>query len=147
MSEISTKPYLVRALYDWCIDQGYTPFISVVVDAHTQVPAEYVKNGEIVLNVGALATHRLQITNEMIEFQARFGGVARTIMVPIENVSSIYSRETGQGMAFEVIPLATQNVETSSEQEMPSENKQEAAPRSNKSPAKGGSRPALKRVK
>ena len=77
MAERSTKPYLIRAVYEWCSDSGFTPFISVKVDAQTRVPAEHVKNGEIVLNIGADAAHRLTIGNERIQFAARFNGVSR----------------------------------------------------------------------
>ena len=98
----SQKPYLLRALYEWCVDNGFTPYLTVVVDATTRVPVEYVRNGEIVLNVGPLAANRLKMGNETIEFAARFGGVARELMVPIAAVSAIYARETGQGMSFEI---------------------------------------------
>jgi stringent starvation protein B len=102
MSEPSTKPYLIRAIYEWCTDSGYTPFLAVHVDATTRVPQEFVKNNEIVLNISALATSKLSIGNELVEFQARFGGKARTISVPIVNVSAIYARENGHGMAFDL---------------------------------------------
>ena len=102
MSETSTKPYLLRALYEWCTDNGYTPYIVVAVDARTHVPAEFVKNGEIVLNISFDATGNLKMDNDFIHFKARFGGVAREIELPVENVSAIYARENGQGMAFEV---------------------------------------------
>ncbi|NBT00208.1 MAG: ClpXP protease specificity-enhancing factor [Betaproteobacteria bacterium] len=102
MSTHSTKPYLIRAIHEWCSDQGHTPYLAVAVDEHTQVPMEYVKAGEIVLNVSLAATNRLRLGNDWIEFQARFGGVARDISIPIGNVSAIYARETGHGMAFEV---------------------------------------------
>jgi len=102
MSEIATKPYLLRALYEWCVDNGYTPHVAVKVDSRTQVPSEYVKNGEITLNVAPSAVHKLQLGNELIEFSARFAGVARQISVPIANVYAIYARETGHGMTFDV---------------------------------------------
>ena len=102
MSEPSTKPYLIRAIYEWCTDSGYTPFLAVHVDGTTRVPQEFVKNNEIVLNISALATSKLSIGNELVEFQARFGGKARTISVPIVNVSAIYARENGHGMAFDL---------------------------------------------
>ncbi len=107
MSEPSTKPYLIRAIYEWCTDSGYTPFLAVHVDATTRVPQEFVKNNEIVLNISALATSKLQIGNDLVEFQARFGGKARTISVPITNVSAIYARENGHGMAFDLADVAT----------------------------------------
>jgi stringent starvation protein B len=102
MAEVSTKPYLIRAIYDWCTDSGFTPYVAVAVDETVRVPAEFVNNGEIVLNVSALATSRLLIDNEAISFQARFGGVPREVYVPMAQVIAIYARENGQGMAFEV---------------------------------------------
>ena len=96
----STRPYLIRALHDWCTDNGFTPYLAVHVDGSVQVPLEYVKNHEIVLNVGFEATSGLQLGNEFIEFKARFGGVARDILVPVDHVVAIYARENGQGMAF-----------------------------------------------
>ena len=107
MTEVSTKPYLIRAIVQWCVDSGFTPYVAVAVDASVRVPQECVKNGEIVLNVSTLATHRLQIGNDAVEFQARFGGVARDVVVPIGRVIAVYARENGQGMAFEV-PRALQ---------------------------------------
>ena len=102
MTEIPTKPYLLRALFEWCVDNGYTPHLAVKVDSRTQVPQEYVKNGEITLNISPNAVHKLQMGNELIEFSARFGGVARQISVPIANVFALYARETGHGMTFDV---------------------------------------------
>ena len=98
----STRPYLLRALHDWCTDNGFTPYIAVFVDASVRVPMEYVKNNEIVLNIGFEATSGLKLGNEFIEFKARFGGSAREIVVPIDHVVAIYARENGQGMAFPV---------------------------------------------
>jgi stringent starvation protein B len=96
----STRPYLIRALHDWCTDNGFTPYVAVFVDSQVQVPVEYVKNNEIVLNVGFEATSALKLGNETIEFKARFGGSSREIIVPIDHVIAIYARENGQGMAF-----------------------------------------------
>ena len=96
----STRPYLIRALHEWCADNGFTPYLAVHVDNTVQVPSEYVKNNEIVLNVGFEATSGLKIGNEFVEFKARFGGVAREILVPVDHVVAIYARENGQGMAF-----------------------------------------------
>jgi len=97
-----TRPYLIRALHDWCTDNGFTPYIAVFVDDSVQVPTEYVKNGEIVLNVGFEATSGLKLGNEFVEFKARFGGSSREIVVPVTHVIAIYARENGQGMAFPV---------------------------------------------
>ncbi|PUE34508.1 ClpXP protease specificity-enhancing factor [Limnohabitans sp. Jir72] len=98
----STRPYLIRALYEWCTENGFTPYVAVKVNATVQVPREYVQGGEIVLNVSMDATSSLKLGNEFIEFKARFGGKPREIMVPIERVMAIYARENGQGMAFPV---------------------------------------------
>jgi stringent starvation protein B len=103
----STRPYLIRALHEWCTDNGFTPYIAVHVDSTVQVPSEYVKNNEIVLNVGFEATSGLKLGNEFIEFKARFGGSARDIHVPVNHVVAIYARENGQGMAFPMPPLAS----------------------------------------
>lgn len=99
----STRPYLIRALYEWCTDNGFTPFIAVLVDESVRVPMEYVKDGEIVLNISFDATSALKLGNEFIEFKGRFGGVARDIVVPVQRVLAIYSRENGQGMAFPML--------------------------------------------
>ncbi|MES3011686.1 MAG: ClpXP protease specificity-enhancing factor [Pseudomonadota bacterium] len=96
----STRPYLIRALYDWCTDNGFTPYVAVQVDHTVQVPREHVKNNEIVLNISFDATSALKLGNEFIEFRARFSGTAREIVVPIDHVIAIYARENGQGMAF-----------------------------------------------
>jgi stringent starvation protein B len=98
----ATRPYLVRALYEWCTDNGFTPYVAVMVDDTVQVPREYVKDGEIVLNVSFDATSSLKLGNDFIEFKARFGGKPRDIMVPMDRVMAIYARENGQGMAFPV---------------------------------------------
>ncbi len=98
----STKPYLLRALYEWCVDNGLTPYISVVVDTNTRVPQEYVRSGEIVLNIGPLATQRLKMGDDVIELAARFGGVARELAIPVAQVAAIFARENGQGMSFEI---------------------------------------------
>lgn len=103
----STRPYLIRALYEWCTDNGLTPFIAVLVDETVRVPSEYVKDGEIVLNISFDATSSLSMGNEFIEFKGRFGGVARDIFVPVDRVVAIYARENGQGMAFPMLARST----------------------------------------
>ena len=100
LDSTSTRPYLIRALYEWCTDNGFTPYVAVSVDDTVQVPREYVKNNEIVLNISFDATSSLKLGNDFIEFKARFAGSAREIMVPISHVIAIYARENGQGMAF-----------------------------------------------
>ncbi|MDO5102804.1 MAG: ClpXP protease specificity-enhancing factor [Lautropia sp.] len=100
MAETSTKPYMIRAIYEWCCDNGYTPYLAVKVDGRTLVPVQHVRNGEIVLNISPLATNAMQLGNDLIEFQARFNGVPEYLSVPVGNVLAIYARETGSGMAF-----------------------------------------------
>ena len=118
----STKPYLIRALYDWCVDNGFTPYLAVFVDASVGVPMQYVKNGEIVLNMSPEACQATQIENEFISFQARFGGIPQDIYVPITHVMAIYARENGQGMSFPV-----QIEEEMPEDEVPKEKAPEGA--------------------
>jgi stringent starvation protein B len=156
----STRPYLLRALHDWCTDNGFTPYIAVFVDERVQVPMEYVKNNEIVLNVGFEATSGLKLGNEFIEFKARFGGSAREIVVPVDHVVAIYARENGQGMAF---PVPTDGLgKPAADAERPAtaarglrlatlEPPTEAAPAAGDDeptdPGPSAPRPALKRVK
>ena len=102
MADVPTKPYLVRAIVQWCNDAGFTPYVAVAVNEAVQVPPGFVKNGEIVLNISPMATHQLVMDNEAISFHARFSGVARDIYVPMNQVIAVYARENGQGMAFEV---------------------------------------------
>jgi stringent starvation protein B len=162
----STRPYLIRALHDWCTDNGFTPYLAVYVSPGVQVPMEYVKNNEIVLNVGFEATSGLQLGNEFIEFKARFGGVSREIVVPVDHVVAIYARENGQGMAFPVPSEpaaspqagATEPVRAGLRLARPADEDELPAPPSPSAPlpleepppeppAPAGGRPALKRVK
>lgn len=101
MSELSTKPYFLRAIYEWCTDSGYTPYLAVKVDTRSRVPMEFVRNGEIVLNISFGATSNLKMESDFVSFSARFGGVSRQISVAVESVMAIYAHENGQGMAFE----------------------------------------------
>ncbi len=136
----STRPYLIRALYEWCTDNGFTPYVAVKVDQTVQVPREYVQGGEIVLNISYDATSSLKLGNEFIEFKARFGGQPRDIMVPLGRVMAIYARENGQGMAFPVQEDAPSVPEV-----VPVPSAQDDEPPT--PPPAGGQRPALKRVK
>ncbi|MDP3701310.1 MAG: ClpXP protease specificity-enhancing factor [Hylemonella sp.] len=162
----STRPYLIRALYEWCTDNGLTPYVAVRVDDTVRVPREYVKDGEIVLNISMDATSALKLGNDYIEFKARFAGVARDIMVPLNRVMAIYARESGQGMAFApdedeqvpasraddagalglpqgVEPIAAPAAVLSSVEPVRGESGDEPP----EPPRPGGARPALKRVK
>ena len=120
MSDIpSNKPYLIRALHQWCTDFGFTPFIAVFVDARVEVPMEFVKNDEIVLNLSLEACHQLQMENDWISFQARFGGIPRKIMVPVSHVLAIYARENGQGMSFPFDPAQARDLHADSSDQTP----------------------------
>ncbi|HJV61781.1 MAG TPA: ClpXP protease specificity-enhancing factor [Albitalea sp.] len=159
----STRPYLIRALHDWCTDNGFTPYIAVFVDASVQVPTEYVKNNEIVLNIGFEATTALKLGNELIEFKARFGGASREIVVPVDHVIAIYARENGQGMAFPVPSDATPGTPHAPEPsatmagknprlslaDAPSAENEGSTPRDGDTPPEPptGGRPTLKRIK
>jgi stringent starvation protein B len=165
----STRPYLIRALHDWCTDNGFTPYIAVFVDRTVQVPMEYVKANEIVLNVGFEATSGLKIGNETIEFKARFGGTARDIVVPVDHVIAIYARENGQGMAFPVpsgaassgmhpvpvsptgaVRVGTPELRLASAESEPGAADEPAPPSAGSAepePPPTGGRPSLKRVK
>lgn len=97
----SSRPYLIRALYDWITDNGLTPHLLVNAELEgVEVPREHVHEGRIVLNVNPGAVRALELGNERVEFNARFGGVARTVSLPVDAVMAIYARENGQGMAF-----------------------------------------------
>jgi stringent starvation protein B len=159
----STRPYLIRALHDWCTDNGFTPYIAVFVDATVRVPMEYVKDAEIVLNVGFEATTGLNIGNEAIEFKARFGGVSREIWVPVDHVIAIYARENGQGMAFPTPANAMGPTRGSADESTPSvlrgprlassdsraiqPGEGSSSDEDDPTEPPGGARPSLKRVK
>lgn len=164
MSEISTKPYMLRAIYEWCTDSGYTPYLAVKVDASTTVPMEYVKKGEIVLNISFGATSGLKMDNDSIRFHARFGGVSREIYVPVANVMAIYANENGQGMAFEPQSGLDQAPPPADEASVPgpslaavptpapaaksgSQSEAASAPQDDNDPPKKGGRPTLTRIK
>lgn len=139
----STKPYLLRAIWEWCCDNGFTPYIAVQVDGRTQVPREFVRDDQIVLNLGPDATNKLQMGNEFVEFQARFGGVARELSVPIAQISAIYARENGAGMAFDIGDPASpfaEDRETVASEDLPDD--EPPAPTRPE-----GGRPKLQRVK
>ena len=101
MAELSSKPYLVRAIYEWCADSGRTPYLAVQVNEQTHVPMSYVKDGEIVLNLSMNAVRNLHIRNEEITCDGRFGGIPYEIFVPMNAVIGIFAKETGQGLVFQ----------------------------------------------
>ncbi len=117
MKEISTKPYLIRAIHEWCTDSDLTPYLTVKIDSQTRVPMEYANDGEITLNISHGAAHHLKMDNDVISFSARFNGVAREILVPMTAVKGIFGKETGQGMVFnlEAETISIQNETGSNE--------------------------------
>lgn len=123
----STKPYLLRALYEWCLDNNQTPHIVAWVNEHTRVPAQYVRENEIVLNIGETASHNLIIDDEWVSFSARFGGVAHEIWIPVGHVISIFGRESGEGMGFEIEPYEPMTAEKTESTESSEEGKVEPA--------------------
>lgn len=108
---VSTKPYLIRALYEWCLDQNQTPHIVAWVNENTRVPMQYVRENQIVLNISPTACQHLNIDNEWISFSARFNGVAQDIWIPVGHIISIFGRESGEGMGFEVEPYLPDHTE------------------------------------
>ena len=138
----STKPYLLRAIWEWCCDNGFTPYIAVQVDARTRVPREFIRDGQIVLNIGPEASNKLNIGNDFIDFQARFGGVSRQLSIPVEQVSAIYARENGAGMAFEIDPDAEKGEALESSAVTGDEDEPPPEP-----PRPEGGRPKLQRIK
>jgi len=135
----SQHPYFLRALYEWCVDNGYTPYVSVRVDKTTRVPVAYVKDGQIVLNIGPAAVRNLNMDNTWLTFSARFGGVSQQIEVPVANVLAIYARETGEGMSFGQMPSQQSDIESV---ETPDE-----SPPSGQSTDRPKGKPSLKVVK
>ena len=136
----STQPYLIRALHEWCIDNGFTPYLAVAVDETVRVPREYVQDGQIVLNVSFDATGSLHLGNEYIEFKSRFSGAVRDISIPVHRVMAIYAKENGQGMAFSVSESESESMQETVEE----------APVSPPEPPPSrpaGGRPTLTRVK
>ena len=139
----STRPYLLRAMYEWCVDSGFTPYVAVMADETVQVPREFVKDGQVVLNIGPDATNGLLIGNELLEFKARFAGVVREILVPVDRVIAIYARENGQGMAFPAAPVSTK----ASTGAVPQSGESGDTPPEPPTTPPAGKRPVLTRVK
>lgn len=153
MTMTSSRPYIARALYDWIVDNNCTPYI--LVDAArngVEVPREYVKDGQIVLNVSPSAVRALHMGNDIITFDGRFGGEALTIVVPLDALMAIYARENGQGMVFEVEPyhadeVGEEEVQPGLEAVTPGPKVVESEPPSEDKPPRKPGRPSLKVVK
>jgi len=137
MSEQSAKPYLLRAICEWCADNALTPYLAVKVDAQTRVPLSFVKNGEIVLNVSATATRKLTIDNDWVRFTARFNGSSQEVAVPMIAVAGIFAKETGYGFSFAIAEDATASLVAATEPGTAEDAVKEA-----KSGAKSRSRPS-----
>lgn len=158
MSEAaSTKPYLIRALYEWCTDHGYTPHIAVKVQGKVRVPMEFVRNGDIVLNIAFSATGNLKMDNEAISFKARFGGVSRDIYVPIAAIAAIYASENNQGMGFDVMADLARSAEVQDLQQsdkpdkasmsLATTNEESTPAKDDSDPKKGRKKPSLTVIK
>ncbi len=131
MTISSNRPYLIRALYEWLVDNDLTPHLMVATDREdVVVPGQYVKDGRIILNVGPTAVQMLELGNELISFSARFGGVPTAVSVPPSAVLGIYARENGQGMLFP-------------DEELP----EEGSPGTDEDPPSPPDRPTLKVIK
>ena len=102
MKSLTTKPYLINAIYKWCCDNNKTPYLAAFVNAKTKVPRDYIKDGQIVLNISSVATKNLTVDENFVQFQARFSGVSYEISIPTGNVKAIFSKECSQGLTFEV---------------------------------------------
>ena len=98
----STKPYLIRSIYDWCTDSNFTPYIVAKIISGVKVPDSHIKSKEIVLNLSLESTNKLIFDNDFIAFSARFDGKNQDIFLPMESISGIYSKENGEGLFFEV---------------------------------------------
>ncbi|WP_373691405.1 ClpXP protease specificity-enhancing factor [Endozoicomonas sp. YOMI1] len=140
MTMTSSRSYIARALYEWILDNDCTPYI--LVDAYrrgVEVPQEFVKDGQIVLNISPTAVRALNIGNDYIMFDGRFGGRALTITVPVPALMAIYAQENGQGMVFEAEPLDEREEAEDVQAEVPDEEPPQ--------PPKKPGRPHLKVVK
>jgi stringent starvation protein B len=136
----STKPYLVRAIWEWCNDNAFTPYLMVEADASCRIPQKFIKDGQIVLNISAESTQGLQIANESIDFQTRFGGVLHELYIPMARIAAIYARENGVGMAFEVEETPVQDA-------LPPLDETPPPPDKTPDPPAPSGRPRLQRVK
>ena len=140
MYDASTKPYLIRAIYEWCVDQSLTPYVAVLVDGQTKVPTEFIKDGQIVLNISYTATRHLKIGNDFINFSARFNGSSRELEVPIQAVIGVFAKENGQGLFFHATEEITASAEVypaAASSEAPSPEKNDEPPPRPK-PGRGG---------
>ncbi|MCO6508724.1 MAG: ClpXP protease specificity-enhancing factor [Snodgrassella sp.] len=147
MSKLSTKPYILRALYEWALDSGYTPHIVAWVNDKTCVPRQYVRDNEIVLNIGAVAAHNLNIDNEWVSFAARFNGVSHDIWIPVGHVISLFARETGEGMGFEVEPFTGDDDVPATEDGEAAEAETAAEPKPAADSVQSGAKKGLKIIK
>ncbi|MFZ1851690.1 MAG: ClpXP protease specificity-enhancing factor [Nitrosomonas sp.] len=120
----SNKPYLIRSIYDWCVDSNFTPYISVIIFPELDIPEQYFRNGEIIFNISHKAVNNLSIENEFICFVARFTGVARELQIPMIAIKGIFAKEVNQGILFsldndgENLSIASESTNTSSSQQV-----------------------------
>lgn len=145
MKPVPIKPYLMRAIHEWCSDHGYTPYLVVAVRGKMQVPMEFVKNGELTLNVSYNATRNLQLTDDFVLFSARFNGVSRDIAVPVASVVSLFARETGEGMAWEPDTMSDGDADSAAGLHavdmLAAADVAEVSPAADSTPSEGGDKP------
>lgn len=136
---LSSKPYLIRALWSWCCDAGFTPYLTVFVDEQCRVPLQYVQDGTLTLNLSPAATGSLDIGNEWITLSARFGGVSQELIFPVGAVVGVFARENGAGMEFAYEPSVVADAQAQSQDAVVEE--------PTETPPTRPSRPHLQRVK
>ena len=137
----SSRPYLIRALYEWIVDNDCTPHMLVNAEyPSVRVPQGFASDGQIVLNVSPSAVRNLHMDNEAVSFEGRFGGVPHTLYVPVAAILGIYARENGQGMVFDLEPSMEEGEEIEIEIE-------DDTPPPDSEPPRPSGRPSLKVVK
>jgi stringent starvation protein B len=142
------KPYLIRAVYEWCADQGFSPYLAVAVDSTCKVPMAHVRNSQIVLDISMGATHQLQLGADAITFQARFGGVAQHLFVPMNRVLGLFpEHDQSLGAFFDVTQRAKQGIEEVVEQNAGQQSQPEQHDQNNASQATSLGKPRITRVK
>jgi stringent starvation protein B len=136
MTMTSSRPYIVRALYEWILENKCTPYVLVnAFDEGVQVPQEHVKDGQIILNITPSAVQSLSMHDSAIEFQGRFGGISKHVFVPIEAIMGIYAKENGQGMMFDVENDGSDPTDPEGPDEKPDSSGEDSIGSSNKKPS------------
>jgi len=136
MTMTSSKPYIVRALYEWILENKCTPYVLVnAFDEGVEVPQDHVKDGQVILNITPSAVKSLSIHDSAIEFQGRFGGIPKQVFVPIQAIMGIYAKENGQGMMFDIENDGSDPPDPEGSDEPPESPSEESVDSSNKKPS------------